>query len=310
MPPKKETIKQLTEEAKSVPLKEDPIGIVLNAGKAAFAFLQTSLREYSLYVLKVNLISTVVGVLLLVILGIAVFAVLGAALLSPSALPQLLTSISVSLLVALGILFLLLILLSTFIQQAIYAALFAGTKVIMEKKPTPSILGLAKDYFVPASKYTLVMGLLFLIIFAIPFPALLLPSPANVLIFFGLFILLGLVALVLFFLIQFGFWELIINKRGVLESLKVSYALVKQNLFAVIIFDIVLFITAFAIGSVFYVISYVLQLIFMALILLVPVIGITALVVVTIVLGLIQTVLIHLLIFPFTYAFWKSLTTG
>lgn len=290
----------------AVAKKDNPVDKTVQAGKATFDFLQASFRKYGLFVFKISLVSFVLSIVTIALFVIIVLVAIGGAILSPEALIAQLSSISFPVILSFIILFILLTLIMSFVNQALSATMFVGTKEGMERRPLPSIIGKTIEKFVPATKYSILMYFIVLLAFGIPALALLIPT-VGIFAFFGLFIIMFLILIVVFFLIQFSFWELILNRRGLIESLKISFALVKKNIIAVIVFDIVLFLVGTAVGSIFYAISYVLQFMVTPLSIFVPSLGIIASLVVSSIVGLLQGTVINVLVLPFTYKFWKSL---
>jgi hypothetical protein len=155
----------------------------------------------------------------------------------------------------------------------------------------------------------MLLYILFIVLFSIPMIAILLLSGSSgagigfILTYFLLFALLMLFA----FFSQFWLWELLISKKGVVESLRRSFTIVVDNFFGVLVFSIVLIgvwsgyyaiTTIFTYASMFAIIPFAN---FMDLWVMIPwILGLT--VVSTVLLSFAQVFML-----PYTYSFWEKI---
>jgi len=122
--------------------------------------------------------------------------------------------------------------------------------------------------------------------------------------------------LVYSFLFQFWGWELFINKKGVLESMKASFSLATKNIIGVFVFDVIFIVASIVIGIPFLIVYLIGEFVFRvgifasisfsSWILLIP-----ALIIYIIFragLAFIQTAIIQAVLYPYIFSFWKSLS--
>ncbi len=174
------------------------------------------------------------------------------------------------------------------------------------KRPTP-IIKSAADNLQPAAVYELASLAGIIVLGGIPIAigiALFAFGVAGVLLG-ALFFLLAIALIAAFLLlIQFAGVEIAVNRCGGIEALKRSAALVRKNLWAVLIFDIALFILSFAIGILFSIVDQVLVLgmglgalsvAFFAFFFVIYLVALLA-----------ESVIAGCVITPATYFFWKA----
>jgi len=158
----------------------------------------------------------------------------------------------------------------------------------------------------------LVVYAAFIFIFSIPLIASILLSgspPSGAGFILGYFLLLGLILLFAFFS-QFWLWELLVMKKGVLESLKRSLSIVMGNLPGVLVFDIVLV----AVWGAYYIAAMIVT--YASLIPLIIFAGLENFWVVipwVILISALSTLLLslaQLFILPYTYSFWRAARKG
>lgn len=126
---------------------------------------------------------------------------------------------------------------------------------------------------------------------------------------FAVFILAMAVAVILAILfglfLQFATLDIAINKSGGIDALRNSYALVRKNLAAVIIYDIILFVISFAIGVVFGVLNELLSLGFALGAFNIALLAVVLVVYFAVVIA--ESILINTVLTPVEYFFWKSI---
>ncbi len=124
-----------------------------------------------------------------------------------------------------------------------------------------------------------------------------------------LFILAMVAAVVLAILfslfLQFASLDIAINKSGGIDALKRSYALVRKNLAAVIIYDIILFLISFAIGVVFGILNELLSLGFAIGAFNIALLAIVLVIYFAVVIA--ESILINTVLTPVEYFFWKGI---
>ncbi|MFH1520962.1 MAG: hypothetical protein ABID61_04920 [Candidatus Micrarchaeota archaeon] len=163
---------------------------------------------------------------------------------------------------------------------------------------------------VPVGGYAIAAFLLQVVVFIIPAAIMIIVVLAGIDVWIVIIIMLIILAItfaiwvVIRFLIQFGMLELVINKKGVIESIKASMTLAKENWKMILIFDVAMFIVLIVIGVVSEAVMYILQMFFYISVMIPPLIVIVLLLFVLI--SLIQSVLTGLIVIPIQYIFWKS----
>lgn len=179
----------------------------------------------------------------------------------------------------------------------------AGKKIrIIEK---------TRELTAPMGRYAIVMLLVYgvpllgmplaIVVFGSSFTS----SMAGVIFLAVALVVIAPIYFILAFFLQFAVLEIVLNRRGVIDSLKQSYALVRKNLLVTFGFDVVFVLVIFAIAAAFRVISSILgffaalSIIFFPLLIL--------LILAMVVLILIQSVVTSLITIPAQYYFWKSI---
>lgn len=173
-----------------------------------------------------------------------------------------------------------------------------------------SILKHFKENMFPIIKLSIITWAVTVVLF-LPFllPLLLGALAACLSCIFGL---LSIVLLVLFFLfIQFSAIEIVVRKKGVIDSIKYSVSLVRKNFFAVILLDILLFLIGLLASVGDYVVRVVLQIIPATL----SLIGLWGMVIgyaIAIVLGIlfyaVLSAAVSTLATPIFYKFWRKIS--
>jgi len=170
------------------------------------------------------------------------------------------------------------------------------------------ILSKAKENFIPVALYSILLGAIILIVF-LPLILAFLSGDTNLLLIgLGLTFFSLLALIVIFFLIQFGLWELVINRRGPLASLKRSYELITNgNIAKTLLFDICIFVVVFGLGIIYQLLvlfaSVISSLFMMANILIGTVINIFL----QILFLVVYSAIVYTITYPFIYIFWKKL---
>ncbi len=162
----------------------------------------------------------------------------------------------------------------------------------------------------PVLRYTIFIWLIYLIIF----------SPVILAFVFGggltgLGVLcIVLVFLILFFILfqflfQFSYLELVLNRRGVIESLKKSFSLVKSNLVTVFVFDIIYILLTIAVTIPLSITQWLINIVGQIIVSISGLVGLGVIVIVIYVLFFLISVVIATLIpTPFFYFFWKRIS--
>jgi hypothetical protein len=97
-----------------------------------------------------------------------------------------------------------------------------------------------RENFVPVVLYMLLTSIIYLVLLSPLILAFIFGGGLRNLAALCLFLILIILAVLLFvFFAQFSFYELVINRRGVIESFKQSFSLVKSNIITVFVFDII-----------------------------------------------------------------------
>ena len=169
------------------------------------------------------------------------------------------------------------------------------------------IIEKSRELLVPVGKYMLLLSAVGVLVLAV----ILLPLVAqdawvSVLLMLTLMAVMVIALVLLFFFIQFAMLEIVIGKKGVIDSLRLSTGKVRNNIIMVFLYDIILFVISIAIGIPF---SLVIQFV------VVPMMIASALnigfLMVAILLYLallfIMSVGLQVIVIPITYFFWKRL---
>ncbi len=291
--------------------KKEPVKEVKQSGRIGtsidntVSFLQASWKDYGMYMLKVELISFATGLAFLVLIIGLLALMLGAAIFSGSTgIKNALASVGIAGMVIAGIIVLALAVAYMMVENALKATLYAATDMAARQKKLPPIIETAKELFWPATKYMVTMFGIIIAIFVLPALGIIFSGElVGILLMIPAMIVLLAVA----FLTQFSFYELIINKKSIIECFKASIELVKKNVLSTIAFDIILTIIVFAIAIAFWIVSLITQMPATALIAISPIVGLGASMVLSVIIGIVQGVAITMIIMPFMYNYWKRL---
>ncbi len=174
-----------------------------------------------------------------------------------------------------------------------------------------------KANFVPYSLYVILIGLISFVIFIPLIVGFLMAGgdggPGAILRILGsvcLFgFLSGLIYILFVFFIQFSKFELIIERTGVVDSLKRSYSLVRRNIVGVFIFNIIYIIIAFAIGSISSVIERILIVALQLMMVGGSITGAIFAGLLYVVIVFVISVLTTFVMLPLLYFFWKRIKT-
>lgn len=132
---------------------------------------------------------------------------------------------------------------------------------------------------------------------------------SNIVFFLAMaLLLLAILALIAFiFFIQFGWWELIIGKKGPVEAMKGSFALIRNgNILKTLAFDFCVILIVLALGFVTIVFNFALQLV-LGVLLSVPIAGFIIYITACMLVSLVEGALTGALFIPLTYLFWNKL---
>ncbi|MBU0532855.1 hypothetical protein KKB44_05170 [Candidatus Micrarchaeota archaeon] len=270
----------------------DSVGKSLND---TFKFLTKNYKMEFTEFVKIYLLMYVVAILGILIIGGAAFLILGSMIVLPNT-PWILAIIG---LVALLIV-LIFVILTTSISSTAYT--------VIDKKEL-DIFGKIKEILVPVAKYFIGMGLLKIAVFGIPAIIVLFGFLNNqqLMLWLGvlLFILCILVWIVIGFFIQFALVEIVIRKKDGIEAIKDSYRLVKKNIVATVVFDILLMVAMFAINAVFGAIQNLVGVVFIF-----GIFNIAFMVlggIFMIVIMFFQSIIMGMIMIPAQYFFWKAI---
>jgi hypothetical protein len=192
--------------------------------------------------------------------------------------------------------------------SAISAVIYPVTEESANNKRI-GILNKAKELLGPVARYTLVTFGLFFAVMLLPIISAVFSVTAQSDIGIGitmiLVIIAGIAYIIALFLIQFALLELVLRKKGAVESLRISYQKVRRNWLVVLGFDIAFIVIYFGISLAFAVVEQI-----VSLLMVFAAINIALLVLVLIlyiIIILIQALVTALLTTPFQYFFWKRL---
>ncbi len=176
----------------------------------------------------------------------------------------------------------------------------AGTRIIATAMPlTPAVV-----------VYSIASLVMIVVFVGVPMAAGLvamaaLKGAAGLILFILAVVVAAVLAILFSLFVQFASLDIAINKSGGIQALRNSYALVRKNLAAVIIYDIIMFIISFAIGMVFGIVNEVLSfgmtlgafnIALLAVILAVYLVVVIA-----------ESILINTVLSPVEYFFWKGI---
>ncbi|MBN2478488.1 DUF4013 domain-containing protein, partial [Candidatus Micrarchaeota archaeon] len=282
--------------------------------QSSFDFVLDSLRESYHFIRKqfkplfVSLLKVQIWVLLLVLVGLALSFGTG----------FLFWGMSVPLaLFAGGLLFLITLLVSSAGNSVMYNVI----QNIHTGKETPIVENTKKN-FIPVTKYSLLIFFAYVLVLLplvlmIVYP-IISSNPESGAASFApimggiLFAILWIFLVMLFliaaaFLIQFAMWELILNRRGVIESIKESFRKVKGNFWKVVIFNIAIIAVSMIIQVFVQILTTFLQIFITVLAVSGNIVVILLAVIVFIALMFVLEVLTQAVIMPAVYKFWKKL---
>lgn len=148
-----------------------------------------------------------------------------------------------------------------------------------------SIIAEAKKIAIPVIKYQIIILAITMVILLPAIISVASGAAQSAICLIGLSYI-GLIVIIFF--IQFAIYELLINKKGAIESIKSSFSLVKKNIGAVFVYDIVLAIIIIVIYIFFLILNII------------PILGIF--------LSLfIEPIILSIIMIPAAYFFWKRL---
>lgn len=285
------------------------MGIIGETFSDGIQYLEKNLEPLFMNILKIILLS--MGVLLA---GTVLVAICIAPIVSPyiwallnkevPQLPDLFTPLNIILLVIAGIVTIIAWLFSGAISTVAYNAVDE-----LAKQKTVNILSQARQNVVPMIQgylfmFALIFAPMILVILSVLVPndaiRIMVPILAFALIFF--------IAFISAFLFQFAFWELFVSRKGIIESIKSSYALITSgNILKTLLFDILLIPLLLAIVFFFIILQYLVQFILYVFMILHPIVGVGIYVVLYLIISILQSVIVNMLFLSFTYIFWKKL---
>lgn len=170
------------------------------------------------------------------------------------------------------------------------------------------ILSKVKENFAPVILYSILFYGIILIVFLPPVLIFLSGSTSLALLALGLLFFSLIISLLLFFLVQFGLWELVINKRGPVASLKRSYELITNgNIIKTLIFWICIIVVGLGFGIIFQVLYYLISPISTLFLMINGIIGTLIYVFLLAIINVVYSALVYTVILPFQYIFWKKL---
>jgi hypothetical protein len=193
------------------------------------------------------------------------------------------------------------LLLSTYITVTKYnliAESMAGKKM--------SIFGQAKANAWPYTAYVIVMCILMGVIF-VPGALAIVLGPTIAKLFGLLLLFLGALALIIIaFTFQFAIWELLIARKGPVESIKASFALVRSNLKKVFVFDLAYWAGAIGLSLIFSALQALVQFVGSLFMMLSPIAGILVYVGAYAIVLVIESAITGATLLVFSYMFWKK----
>jgi len=289
---KKETVEK--KEERKGPGKKGALELISETFNDGIKYLEKNVRDLFVDMLKIE------------VLSLGVFLVLAAIAVAPwfifLAGPSF-EGLNIPLLVFSAIVFTVALLLSVAISSAQYNAVDKRAK-----NGAVAIIPQSRQNFMPVIAYYIIITILMAVAFL---PAALLFISGNVVMMLGAFALLLLAFLVLIvagFLLQFGLWELVINRRGPFESMKRSCALVTRgNIIKILLFDICFFVASFGFGLIFSVLNFIVQIIASLFELLNAELGLAASLIASLLVSAVEGAVIGAVLLPFAYLFWKKL---
>lgn len=270
--------------------------------------------------IKVNLLNGVAGLMLIGILIALWFATLtslmtnsgkalaygGQTFMASTLTQNLLGPGSVFLIILSIVLVLIFYLISAAITSVVYNVIDKRAN-----KQETSVISQAKDNFIPVLLY----GLANLFIIAVPlilaFIVMIISPPIGLLI--GMLFVFGIA--VFEFLTQFGKYELLINRRGVVDSFKASIDTVRPKVIETLILNVAVVIVLLMVFLLFQVIAYICENIINVLLgnsmakVLVPLVLVPLVFVFLFLVVIISPLVTQLIIYPIVYSAWKQLSS-
>jgi len=276
--------------------KKGTLQILSETLNEGIKYLEKNLFPLFKDLLKINLLNVV-------ILGLG----FGIVLLLPDFLPSDSAPIA-SVMAIIALIIIIMIIIITLLLSAVISSVQFNAVDERARGGAVRILSKAKENFVPVILYTILLYSIIFILFLPLVLAFLSGDTSLSLIGPGLLLFSPLALLLLIFLTQFGLWELVINKRGPLASLKRSYELITNgNIIKTLIFCICITIVEFGFGIIYEVFSYALSIIAAFVMLVNAIIGIILVYAFLVLFGVVYYAVVYAVILPFQYIFWKKL---
>ena len=175
------------------------------------------------------------------------------------------------------------------------------------KGQSTGIISQATANAVPIITYAIAMLIILALVFALPVLMLLTKNPILILVSLALFLLATLVVIVILFLTQFAIWELLINRKSPIESIKASSALATKNILQTFLFDIVYVIIAGVSSVVISVFSWIVQLISMAISLVNPTLGTIVYLIFYVIASMLIGIVSSIILLSLAHTYWKNL---
>jgi hypothetical protein len=286
----------------------------------ALSFAKTNFKELFMKFMKVELVSALVGLALLILFGLITVgfaALMGAPLTSVNSFFLFLSSnfLVVSILIVWSLLAMVLI--GWIVRSIEFTKLLITKEQFLGKYS--GIWPLFSKIKFPVLKMMLLSFAIMIVAFGVP--ALIIYLLAGQEMAFLVALILFMIFFVLFivifnFLSQFWGWELIVGEKPVIQALKSSFRLCWKNIIGVIIFDLLVFFGAIIIAIPFIGIEFIAELFLnfalipamltsTGMLMWFAVVGIYILF--RIVMGLLRNVVVSIIILPYTYSFWAKI---
>ncbi|MBI2080004.1 hypothetical protein HYT84_04510 [Candidatus Micrarchaeota archaeon] len=173
-----------------------------------------------------------------------------------------------------------------------------------------SLISQFQQNFIPVISYTILISVIMLGLFVIPILSFIfgVTNPILMLVGLGTGLISVIASIIFMFLIQFSPYELVIKRKGPLESLKSSYGLVKSNVGSTFLFDIMIFVLSIVVSIVLSIITYPAQLVLQLGVLINPLVGYLGYFGATIILEALTNSILLTLLLPLFYFFWKKIS--
>jgi hypothetical protein len=305
--------KKLKKEKKSKKPK-DALDHSVDLVSPTIDFVRSNFKELFVKYLKVGLTAALVGLALFILFALITFLPLMAVAGDFSSIPPYLSSN----LPVLGLLiiwaFIAFFLLDWITESISFAAYLITKEQFLGKYS--GIIPIFQKIKYPVLGFLLLNLAIMVVALGIPALILFLLKESSSIFLFGIFLLIIylLIFMILYrFFAQFWAWELLVAEKGVIDSLKSSINIVKNNIIGVFVFDILLFVASLVI-SVPFIILYVIGEIgfrlgaFVAISDLAVFIGIMSIYIFFRAgLALIQSAITETFILPYTYSFWRKI---